>query len=176
MNCDGNMIEIKPAQLIDIPILRAIAIETQVDTFGEHNTQENMQAFLKDAYDFAQFSREFRETESIYYIAWEGETAAGFLRLRRSAEADAFLGENSIELQRLYVTKDFLGKKVGAKLMAQALRYARDRKFEWIWLGVWEKNSKAQEFYKKWSFERFSEHIFWLGADPQTDWLLKLKL
>ena len=170
------MIEIRPAQLTDIPILRAIAIETQVDTFGEHNTPENMQAFLQDAYNPDQFKKELQETGSIYYIAWEGETAAGFLRLRRSDEAEAFLGQNTIELQRLYVTKDFLGKKVGTKLMAQALQYARDGKFEWIWLGVWEKNFKAQEFYKKWEFERFSEHIFWLGADPQTDWLLKLKL
>ena len=170
------MIEIRPVQPVDIPILRTIAIGTQIDTFGEQNTPENMQAFLKDAYDIAQFAREIQEKESIYYMAWEGETAAGFLRLRLSDETEAFLGKNAIELQRLYVTRNFLGRKVGAQLMAQALQYARDKKFEWIWLGVWERNFKAQEFYKKWGFERFSEHIFWLGADPQTDWLLKLKL
>jgi hypothetical protein len=41
---------------------------------------------------------------------------------------------------------------------------------------VWEKNFKAQQFYSRWGFERFSEHTFWMGDDPQVDWLLKKKL
>jgi ribosomal protein S18 acetylase RimI-like enzyme len=45
-----------------------------------------------------------------------------------------------------------------------------------MWLGVWEKNFRAQKFYEKWGFEKFSEHVFLMGDDPQIDWLLKKPL
>ena len=170
------MIEIRSAQPADLLLLRAIAIQTQVDTFGEFNAPANMEAFLREAYDLAQFEKEFQEEGSIYYMAWEGNEPAGFLRLRLNDEVEQHLGKNSIELQRIYVTKPFLGKKVGFMLMQTAITYAREKKFDWLWLGVWEKNLKAQDFYRNWGFERFSQHIFWMGPDPQTDWLLKLKL
>ncbi len=168
--------EILPAIPENIPVLRRMAIETQIDTFGEFNTVENMNAFIQEAYSVEQFEREFNEAGSIYYVAWDGLELAGFLRLRLSREAEPFLGINSIEIQRLYVNRSFQGKKVGRSLMLQALAYARDRKFEWIWLGVWERNFKAQAFYEKWGFKRFSEHIFMMGDDPQTDWLLKRRV
>lgn len=170
------MIEIRPVQSDELTILRQIAIETQVDTFGEQNTKENMEAFLEKAYSMDQFKVEMLEPGSIYYMAWEGKGPVGFLRLRLNNESEAYLGKNAIELQRIYVAKNFLGRKIGFELMQQALTYARKEKFDWIWLGVWEQNFKAHEFYKRLGFERFSEHTFWMGPDPQTDWLLKLKL
>lgn len=170
------MIEIRPAYVQDLVSLRKIAIETQVETFAAQNTPEVMEAHLHEAYSAARFEEEFKEEGAIYYMAWEGVEPAGFLRLRVTDEVEIHLGKKAIELQRLYVAKEFQGKKVGAGLMKQAFSYARERNFEWLWLGVWEKNFKAQEFYKKWGFEKFSEHIFWMGPDPQTDWLLKLKL
>jgi ribosomal protein S18 acetylase RimI-like enzyme len=68
------------------------------------------------------------------------------------------------------------GKKIGVKLIELALSYAQHHKFDWIWLGVWEFNYRAQAFYKKFGFERFSQHVFQVGDDPQIDWLLKKKL
>jgi ribosomal protein S18 acetylase RimI-like enzyme len=68
------------------------------------------------------------------------------------------------------------GKSVGRFLMEKALDWASKKKYEWMWLGVWEKNFKAQKFYEKWGFEKFSEHVFLMGDDPQIDWLLKKPL
>ena len=170
------MIELRPATWIELPELRRIAIETQVDTFGAVNAKENMDEFLEVNYNLPQLQKEWNEPGSIYTMAWEGDVLAGFVRLRSSHEADAFLGTNSIELQRLYVSKAFQGKKIGAMLMQYAIDYASKNGFEWLWLGVWEHNIKAQHFYARWGFTRFSEHVFYMGKDAQTDWLLKLKL
>lgn len=156
--------------------MRRVAIETQVDTFGAANTKENMDAFLKEAYSFEKFAQELTEPNAMYYLAWEGKELAGFVRLRVTDEASAYLGSNAIELQRLYVLKKFQGQKVGKILMEKALAHARNGNFEWIWLGVWERNYKAQDFYARWGFIRFSEHIFQMGDDPQTDWLLKRRV
>ncbi len=170
------MIEIIPALPADIPTLRKISIETQIDTFSADNNPEHIEAYLKTAYEPLKFETEFYEPHTIYYIAWDGETAAGFLRLRVTNEAERHLGSNAIELQRLYVTRGFQGKKIGFMLMQQAVNYSKEKEFEWLWLGVWEKNVKAQDFYKKVGFEHFSNHTFWMGPDPQNDWLMKLKL
>ena len=39
-----------------------------------------------------------------------------------------------------------------------------------MYLGVWEKNLRAQAFYRKWKFSRVGEHVFYMGDDPQIDW------
>ena len=169
------MIRIRPARLEELGLLRKIAIETSVATFAAFNTRENMDSFLA-AYDHAQLEKEWQEAGSVYYLAWDQDQAVGFGRLRLNNEVENYLGKNTIELQRLYVHPDHQGKSIGSQLMKQVLEYASKENNEWIWLGVWERNFKAQEFYVKWGFERFGEHVFQMGDDPQTDWLLKLRV
>ena len=47
---------------------------------------------------------------------------------------------------------------------------------EYVWLGVWEHNHKAIKFYQDKGFVRFGEHVFVLGEDRQTDFLMKKTL
>ena len=119
---------------------------------------------------------EFSEPGAVYLIAVDGDNFAGYARVRDNNEVDNLLGTNHLELQRLYADVPYQGQGVAKALMDTCEKIAADRGKEWIWLGVWELNYKAQDFYKKWGFERFSEHIFQMGNDPQTDWLLKKKL
>lgn len=170
------MIEIEPARLQDIPELREVAIASYRDTFTEFNTPENMEAFLSTTYSLAKLQEEFQEPNSWIFIAWENKQQVGFIRLRETDEVEHTLGKQALELQRLYVLTQAHGKSVGRKLMEVALAFANDRSYQWIWLGVWERNYRAQEFYAKWGFVRFSEHTFMMGDDPQVDWLLCKKL
>lgn len=157
----------------DITALQRIAIDTQVDTFGAYNTEANMKAYLDEAYNLDSLRRELDEVGSRNCLAFLDNNLAGFMRLRKSNEVDHLLGTNTIELQRLYVNTKLHGRGIGAAMMRDALQFASNIGVDWIWLGVWERNFRAQEFYARWGFERFSEHIFQMGDDPQTDWLLK---
>jgi ribosomal protein S18 acetylase RimI-like enzyme len=170
------MIEIREARPKDIPLLLQISIETQMETFAGQNTAEIMEAHILRSYSPELFEKEFYEPDTLFHIAWKDNEMAGFLRLRVTDEAAQYLGKSAIELHRLYVRRAFQGKNVGYALMNTAIEYGRERNFEWLWLGVWEKNLKAIEFYNKCGFTRFAEHVFWMGDDPQNDWLLKLKL
>ena len=38
-----------------------------------------------------------------------------------------------------------------------------------LWLGVWERNVRAQAFYRKQGFTVVGSQIFRLGSDPQRD-------
>lgn len=160
-----------------MPAVRELAIEVYTDTFAEHNTEENLQAFFNETYTLEKFTTEFSEEGSVLYVALDDLKIIGFLRLRISHEVEDQLGKNTIELQRLYIHRDYHGSSgVSRMLMEEALAYAEANKFDWIWLGVWERNFKAQKFYAKWDFERFGEHVFQMGDDPQIDWLMKRKL
>ena len=61
-------------------------------------------------------------------------------------------------------------------MMKKCLEIAYEMKKDVVWLGVWEHNLRAIDFYSKWGFEKFGTHVFILGDDPQTDWLMAKKL
>jgi len=169
------MIKIRKAKIEEVPAVRELAIEVYNDTFAEHNTPENLEAFFKDSYDLEKFNAEFYELGTALYVALDELKIIGFLRLRKSNEVNKYLGTNHLELHRLYIHRDYHGSSVSKMFMEEALDYAKKGKFEWIWLGVWEKNFRAQKFYAKWGFERFGEHVFQMGDDPQIDWLMLKK-
>lgn len=72
--------------------------------------------------------------------------------------------------------KEFHGKKVGQILYEKALKLAQEINADFVWLGVWEQNSRAIRFYEKNGFMAFDKHIFKLGNDEQTDIMMKLTL
>lgn len=160
----------------DIPQLREIAVKIFRDTFTHLNTPENLEAFLERDYSPESFKREFEEAGSRYFFISDDDRAAGYLRLRKNSEVDHVLGTNTIEIHRLYVDPLYHGKKVGDQLMQLAIDIAKQNNHDWIWLGVWEHNPRAQRFYEKWGFEKFSDHNFFMGKEKQTDWLLRKKL
>jgi ribosomal protein S18 acetylase RimI-like enzyme len=53
--------------------------------------------------------------------------------------------------------------------MAAAKARARERGARGVWLGVWERNARAQAFYRKQGFERVGSKVFVVGSDAQTD-------
>ena len=82
----------------------------------------------------------------------------------------------AFEVQRIYVLKAYRGQGLGKEMFEFALEEAEKRGFEWVWLGVWEKNFRAQDFYFKYGFEKFSQHDYITGETVDTDWLLRKKL
>jgi len=72
--------------------------------------------------------------------------------------------------------KAFQQKQIGQTLLEKAIQYAHQKNAVYIWLGVWENNSQAIQFYHKNGFVEFDRHLFLLGEDRQTDIMMKLAL
>ena len=83
---------------------------------------------------------------------------------------------NTLELQRIYILKEFKGKHIGKQLIQKTIEIGKENNLDYIWLGVWEYNLDAIKFYEKQGFKKFDTHIFKLGDDEQTDYLMKLIL
>jgi diamine N-acetyltransferase len=171
------MIQIKPATVSDWQLIQEMGRTTFYDTFAADNTEADMQQFLALHYSDEAVQRELADATASFYIIYEEEKDAGYLKLAATGTPPEGLNSGkAVEIERIYVRKDFLGKKIGQALMAFSVEEARRRDCDTIWLGVWEYNARAIAFYKKWGFEIFGTKIFLLGSDAQTDFLMQLSL
>ncbi len=169
-------IVVTPVTLDDLSKLQQIGKQTFHETFAETNTEEDMQEYLRKSFSDEQVTSELTNSESAFYFATLDNRVIGYLKLNFGQAQTEINDPNSLEIERIYVLKEFQGRKVGQLLYNKALSVARERNFEYLWLGVWEKNEKAIHFYKKNGFETFDQHVFVLGTDEQIDLMMRLKL
>lgn len=156
--------------------LAHFSASTFYETFASCNTKEDMDMYLLEKCSEEKMAAELSEAGNHFFFARLNSEIIGYIKLRISVFPSQIQTKNCIEIERIYVASTFHGKKIGAQLMQFCLNYAKDRHFSILWLAVWEHNSKAYEFYKKWGFEKFGDHIFILGKDKQNDILLKKTL
>ena len=170
-------ISIRKAATEDVRLLCAIGMTTFSETFAEHNTEEDMRLYLENTFSSEAIKKEIEDVQVCFLLAYDGEKAVGYAKVKTTAEnPEGLQAVHAMEIERFYVTKEYIGKHVGKTLMTACLQYGRENGHDLVWLGVWELNPRAISFYKKWGFEKFGQHIFMLGNDLQTDWLFKKKL
>jgi len=157
----------------DLEILQNIGIQTFTETFAEDNTEEAMKKYLEESFNTEKIKSELNNPDSFFYIAWEEDNPVGYLKVNSGKAQTELQDETSLEIERIYVKKSHHGKKVGQLLYNQALETARHLNKSYLWLGVWEENLRALNFYRKNGFVEFDKHIFRLGEEEQTDLMMK---
>jgi len=169
-------IEIDKVTLNDIEKLQEIGRQTFLETFSESNSEENMKNYLEEGFSIEKLTSELNNENSEFYFANLGDEIIGYLKLNFGESQTELKDNKSLEIERIYVPKEFHGKSVGQILYDKAIQVAKQKNAEYVWLGVWEENFRAISFYKKNGFVAFDKHIFKLGNDEQTDIMMKLKL
>ena len=170
-NIEINQIDIK-----NIQQLQTIGRQTFTETFAEHNSAENMAKYLEEAYADEKLSAELNDPNSVFYFAELERQVIGYLKLNIGASQTELKDNKALEIERIYVAKEYHGKKVGQLLYDKAIEVAKEKAAEYVWLGVWEENHKAIQFYKKNGFIEFDKHVFVLGDDVQTDIMMRLAI
>ena len=160
----------------DFDTLRELSIRTYYETFAHLNTPEDMQAYLDEAFEISKLRGELNNPDSDFFFLFFNEVLAGNLKLNEAPSQTDINDLSSLEIERIYVTREFQGEGLGRYLMEQAITIATERKKEYAWLGVWEKNEKAIRFYKKNGFYEIGTHTFVMGEDVQTDYVMRKDL
>ncbi|MGP4115872.1 GNAT family N-acetyltransferase [Levilactobacillus zymae] len=161
--------QLKPCTLDDLATLQAVSRETFTATFGAQNTPADLAAYLDTAYSSAQLTQELTNPESQFYLLYQDATVAGYLKLNTGAVQTEAMGPNDLEIERIYLRTAFQHQGLGKRLFQLALEQAQRQRKAQIWLGVWEHNLNAQNFYHRLGFHQVGQHTFTLGSDPQTD-------
>ena len=169
-------VDIRKVTLFDIHELRDLGVQTFSEAFSEDNDLGNMQNYLADKFNIEQLSKEIENPESDFYFAEIDNKPVGYLKINSgSAQTDNSL-QDALEIERIYVLKAHHGQAIGKLLFDKALQISKELRMQRIWLGVWEHNTEAIEFYQRQGFEKFAEHPFALGDKVDIDWLMKLEL
>ena len=167
---------IRKIALNEIDQLQKIGQQTFHETFSESNSEENMKNYLEEKFSYEKLTAELTDENSEFNFATLQNEVIGYLKINFGASQTEMKDEKALEIERIYVSKEFHGKKVGQLLYDKAIEIAKEKNVDYAWLGVWEENHRALSFYRKNGFTEFDKHIFKLGNDEQTDLMMKLKL
>ncbi len=169
-------IEIKKVTPSDINQLQEIGRQTFYETFSVGNTEENMKKYLEEGFSIDKLAAELNDKNADFYFAALDNMVIGYLKINFGQSQTELKDDKALEIERIYVVEAYHGKEVGQLLFDKAIQIAKEKNLDFIWLGVWEENPRAINFYKKNGFVAFDKHIFKLGNDQQIDILMKLKL
>lgn len=169
-------IDIRRATLNDLDSLQTIGRQTFSETFSAWNTEENMKKYLAEGFSTEKLSAGLQNPNTEFYFAELDRRVIGYLKLNFGPAQTELQDDKALEIERIYVLQEFHGQKVGQLLYEKAIQVARQAGADYVWLGVWEENARAIGFYKKNGFVEFDKHVFKLGDDEQTDFMMRLWL
>lgn len=168
--------KIRKVNIQDIEKLKEIGKLTFAETFASKNSEEDMLEYLDKAFSTEKLQAELTDKNAEFFFAELDDGVIGYLKVNYGQSQTEIRDAKALEIERIYVLKEFHGKKVGQRLYDKAIELAKAKSVAYVWLGVWEQNPRAIRFYEKNGFVAFDKHIFKLGKDEQTDIMMKLKL
>jgi ribosomal protein S18 acetylase RimI-like enzyme len=173
---DTSEVTLKKGLVEQASEITALGRQTFYDAFAAANTPEDMDQYLSEAFTVEKFVDQLKNPNSHFFVAYADGEMVGYTKFNLGDAQTEPLGENAMEIERIYVKPQFYGKSVGQLMYQKAYDFAIENHCSLMWLGVWEKNERGLRFYKKNGFVEFSKHVFLLGKDPQTDLMLKRTL
>ena len=163
---------IRRATLEDVRALTAFGRRVFAVTFGADNTPGDLQSYLDGSYAESLQREEVADRRVETLLAEIDGTLAAFAQLRQGPAGEGVTGAKPIELWRFYVDPQWHGRGLARELMEAVETAARGRGARTLWLGVWERNLRAQAFYRKSGFTVVGTQTFQLGSDTQRDFVM----
>jgi ribosomal protein S18 acetylase RimI-like enzyme len=156
--------------------LQKISIETFRDTFELQNTKENIDNYISKAFTKDKLATEMDSQNSEFYFIYGNDTIAGYLKINIGMSQTENMGNDCLEVERIYIRKSYQKLGLGKLLLEKAQIRAKECNKNKIWLGVWEKNTNAISFYKKIGFVQKDSHTFYMGEEKQVDYIMMKSL
>ncbi|AYU55713.1 GNAT family N-acetyltransferase [Staphylococcus debuckii] len=160
----------------DIKELQTISFRTFDDTFREMNHPDKLKDYLNNAFTYDKLQREVEHPNSYFYFLYDNDKIVGYLKLNVGAAQTEDIASDALEVERLYILKNYQHHGYGKKLMNFAINFAVEEGKQSIWLGVWEKNENAIKFYEHFGYKKVTEHEFKMGDEIQTDIIMAQNL
>lgn len=165
-------VTIKQCNFEDIHTLQEISCETFTETFKDQNSPENMEAYLKRAFNLKQLEEEVADSSSRFFFVYLHAEIAGYIKINIDEAQSEDMGDDALEIERIYIKNNFQRHGLGKYLLQLATDIALERNKTRIWLGVWERNENAIAFYKNLGFIQTGAHSFCMGDEEQIDYIM----
>lgn len=167
-----KQLSFRRAELSDTTLITDLGARTFQASFAADNTAEDMADYLMANFSKERIQEQLSDPASTFLLAYEQGQVVGYAMLYAGETPDQVNGPSPIELVRIYVETDIIGRGYGSALLKACLDEAIKRGHETVWLGVWERNQRAIRFYEKWGFNKVGDKKFVLGSDVQNDFIM----
>ncbi|WP_117170386.1 GNAT family N-acetyltransferase [Paraliobacillus sediminis] len=152
--------------------LQEISVETFNETFKDNNSHEQINAYLEKAFNLKQLEEELTNRSSQFFFVYFNHEVAGYLKINTADAQSEAMGDDSLEIERIYIKKKFQKHGLGKLLLNKAIDITMKQKKKKIWLGVWEENENAIAFYHRKGFIQTNAHSFYMGDEEQVDLIM----
>lgn len=156
--------------------LKDLSRKTFIQAFGADNNPEDLEKYLNSSFGEENLKNELLNPLSEFYFAKQEGKTIGYFKINLGDAQTDFCEEDAMELERIYVQQDSQNQKIGQTMLDTVIEMAIQRKMRYLWLGVWEKNERAIDFYLRNGFRLSGSHPYMVGNDKQTDKIMKLFL
>jgi len=140
-------------------------------------TPDDVAAFVAENLTPARFAEYLDDPGRAVLTAVEDGRIHGYAMLIRGVPDDpdvaaAVTARPAVELSKMYVLPEAHGAGVSAALIAAALQHAATWGAVSMWLGVNQRNDRAQRFYAKHGFAVTGTKTFRLGGHLEQDYVM----
>ncbi|QZA19254.1 GNAT family N-acetyltransferase [Mycobacterium malmoense] len=146
--------------------LAAVAARTFPLACPPSAAPENIASFIDANLSAARFAEYLTDPRRAVLAARQDGRIVGYAMLVRG------VADDSAELSKMYVLPDYHGAGVSAALMDLTLATAEEWGVRRVWLGVNQKNQRAQRFYTKSGFKVNGTRTFQVGASRENDYVM----
>lgn len=154
------MISIKKATENDYEPIVRIGKLSVTAAHKESCLTEILAEFVDKNYNAETIKKEIADQHNIYHILFYNNQPVGFSKIIFNAKHANINRENVTKLDRIYLLRDFHGKKFGSALLNFNIELAGKSGQTGMWLYTWIGNKKAIEFYQKAGFSIIGKHDF----------------
>lgn len=120
------VINIKKCTLEDSLELQKISHETFNETFKHQNSSDNMNAYLEKAFNLIQLKQELSNPSSQFFFGYLDNEVAGYLKVNIDNAQTEEMGDELLEIERVYVRKKFQSHGLGEYLPNKAIELAME--------------------------------------------------
>ncbi|PTI76045.1 GNAT family N-acetyltransferase [Staphylococcus succinus] len=169
---------IEKVKLSEVEQLQNLAIQTFKNTFKdeEQYTDEDFSHYFANAYSVKQLTSELLDEHAFTYFYKEDEEVVGYFKLNINDAQTEKMGDAHLELQRIYFLPHAQGGGRGKHVFEFAIQKAKELNKIKIWLGVYEKNKQAFEFYKKQGLNVTGKHYLYTGSVEDVDLIMEKEI
>lgn len=158
--------KIRIADSDDAQFIALLGRLTFIETFGHlFSDPDDLSTYLNQTFSVQKIRASLSKENNIFWLALVDELPEGYAKLKENSSSPFLSGQRICQLQKIYVLKDFLSKKIGRALQDELLEYAKQQDYKKIWLSVLKSNERAIRFYAKNGFDTLGDHTFEIGKE-----------
>lgn len=163
------MPHIRPATGEDATPLAAFAAQAFSDTYREISDAQEIADYVAEHFRPEVMAGVIADPACSVLLAWVDEQLAGYAILKTEPAPGCVTGPTPLKLWRIYLGAGFIGQGLGARLMLAVHEQARRRGAQTLWLGVYDRNVRAVEFYERFGFAKVGGQEFLFGGQIYID-------